>query len=58
MLEKWFHLSRNIYPSWIRNSERYLDNVCGVYKKGNILMIGNSPIEFEGNIVDVCDTTF
>ena len=40
------------------NSKRYLDNVYGVYQKGNILMIGNSPIEFEGNIVKVCDATF
>ena len=41
-----------------RNSKRYLDNVYGIYKKGNILMISNSQIEFEGNIVKVYDVTF
>ena len=30
---------------------RYLDNIYGVYKQGNLLMIANSSIKFEGVLV-------
>ena len=35
------------------NSRRHLDNTYGVYKRGNLLMIGNSPIKFEGDFVQI-----
>ena len=40
------------------NSRRCLDNIYGVYKRGNLLMIGNSRIKFEGNFVQVNDRNY
>ena len=37
---------------------RYLDNIYGVYKRGNLLMIGNSPIKFEGDFVQVNERNY
>ena len=40
------------------NSRRCLDNIYDVYKRGNLLMIGKSPIKFEGNFVQVNDRNY
>ena len=40
------------------NSRRYLDNIYGVYKRGNLLMIGNSLIKFEGDFVQVNERNY
>ena len=40
------------------NSRRYLDNIYGVYKRGNLLMIRNFPIKFEGLFVQVNERNY
>ena len=40
------------------NSRRYLDNIYGMYKRGNLLRIGNSPIKFEGDFVQVNERNY
>ena len=40
------------------NSRRYLDNSYGVYKRGNLLMIGNAPIKLDGDFVQVKERNY